>query len=127
MSGRGSKAKGNAYEVEVAAYIAEGVGLDCRRALLSGGGRNDGGADLDGTPLVHMELKRVESFSPYKAMGQAEEAISKARDKSVKPVVVTRRNRMRTGESLVVMRLDDWLPLYQMWIRSTASGQTASS
>ena len=125
MSGRGSKAKGSSYELEVASYLAESVGLKCRRALLSGGGRNDGGADLDGTPLVHMELKRVESFSPYKAMEQAEQAISKARDKSVKPVVVTRRNRMRTGESLVVMRLDDWLPVYELWLKSSASKPSA--
>lgn len=110
-SGRGAKAKGSDYERELAAHINETVGLNARRALLSGGGRNDGGADIEGTPLIHIEAKRTETFSPYAAMEQAELAISKAREKSM-PVVIQRRNNMKTGKSMVVMRMDDWMQMY---------------
>lgn len=120
-SAKGSKAKGSQFEREVAAHLCDRIGLECRRALLSGGGRNDGGADLDDTPLVHMELKRTETFAPYAAMKQAEESISKSRNKLIKPVVINRRNNMKTGQSLVVMRLDDWLPLYELWLKQNGA------
>lgn len=116
LTPRGSKAKGSDYEREVAAYLNEKLGLRTRRALLSGGGRNDGGADLDGMPFYHLELKRTETFAPYAAMKQAEEAISKAPHKR-QPVVINRRNRMTTGESLVVMRLDDWMELLSLRLK----------
>lgn len=117
LTPRGRKAKGSGYEREVADYINEKITeLRTRRALLSGGGRNEGGADIDGTPFVHMELKRTETFSPKAALLQAEEAVAKARDGRM-PVVINRSNRMTTGQSMVVMRLDDWLKLYQCLLR----------
>lgn len=113
LTPRGSKNKGSGYEREVAAWLNENVpGLRARRALLSGGGRNDGGADLDGTPHVHMELKRTETFAPKAAMRQAEESISRAPEKMM-PVVINRTNGMSTEDSLVVMRLKDWIKLYR--------------
>lgn len=112
-SGRGSKAKGSIYERELADYLNASVGISSRRALLSGGGRNEGGADLDDTPLIHIEAKRVENVSPYAHMRQAEAAIGKSKDRTVMPVVITRRNRIETGQSLVIMRLDDWLRMYR--------------
>lgn len=113
-SGRGSKAKGSDYERQLAAYLNENVGTNARRALLSGGGRNEGGSDLDGTPLIHVEAKRTETFAPYAAMQQAEDAISKLRvEEKPMPVVMQRRNGMKTGDSLVVMRLDHWMELYR--------------
>jgi hypothetical protein len=126
MSPRGSKQKGSAYERELAAYMNENVGLKSRRALLSGGGRNDGGADLDGTPSIHGEAKRTERFQPYEAMKQAEASITKAGSK-VFPVVFTRRNRMTTGESLVVMRMDDWLKFYAAFLAGAGSSSDNAS
>lgn len=111
LSARGSKNKGSAYERELAAYINGHTGLRSRRALLSGGGRNDGGADLDGTPHIHVEAKRTEAFAPYEAMKQAETAIGKS-GADVWPVVVSRRSNIPTGDSLVVMRLDHFIHLY---------------
>lgn len=111
ISARGSKNKGSNFERELATYINTNTGLRSRRALLSGGGRNDGGADLDGTPHIHVEAKRTETFAPYAAMKQAEAAIEKSGD-AVWPVVINRKNNMSTGESLVVMRLDHFLRLY---------------
>ena len=114
-SGRGSKAKGSDYERELAAHLNENVGLNSRRALLSGGGRNDGGSDLEGTPLIHIEAKRTETFSPYAAMEQAEASISKSGVKTM-PVVIQRRNQVKTGKSMVVMRMDDWMQLYSAYL-----------
>jgi Holliday junction resolvase len=115
-SGRGSKAKGSNYEREIAQYLNDNLGLDARRALLSGGGRNDGGADLDNTPLIHIEAKRTETFSPYAAIQQAEESIRKSKRADM-PVVVQRRNQMQMGKSLVVMRAEDWLKFYGAYMR----------
>ncbi len=115
-SGRGAKAKGSNYERELASYLSETIGVTARRALLSGGGRNDGGADLEGTPEIHIEAKRTETFAPYAAMEQAEVAIKKG-GKPLFPVVMQRRNRMATGESMVVMRLSDWVDFYAAYLR----------
>jgi hypothetical protein len=116
LSPRGGKAKGSSYERELAAYMNVHVGLSARRALLSGGGRNDGGADLDGTPLIHIEAKRTETFAPYAAIQQAEESIKRGARLAI-PVVMQRRNNVPTGKGLVVMRMDDWLKLYAAFLR----------
>lgn len=118
--GRSSKSKGSGYERELAAYLNEELGVSSRRALLSGGGRNDGGADLDGTPHIHIEAKRTETFAPYAAMRQAEESIKRGKN-PVLPVVIQRRNRMGTGESMVVMRLSHWKEFYAAFLRLNAA------
>jgi hypothetical protein len=120
VSARGSKAKGSDFERELAAYLNETVGLRSRRALLSGGGRNDGGSDLDGTPMIHVEAKRTETFAPYAAMQQAEESIRRG-DRLAMPVVIQRRNRMTTGQSMVVMRADDWAKMYAAFLRESGA------
>jgi hypothetical protein len=117
VSHRGSKAKGSDFERELAKYLNDMLGLTSRRALLSGGGRSDGGADLEGTPLIHVEAKRTETFAPYAAMVQAEMAIGKATEK-VMPVVIQRRNNVPTARSLVVMRAEDWVKLYSAFLLS---------
>lgn len=112
------KRKGDGYERELAKWLdnyvfgSKGV---IHRAPLSGGGRNNfggGEADLNGTPFIWVEAKRTERFSPYAAMEQAERGIEGSRSRDI-PVVISRRNRMDTSESLVVMRLGDWLPMYK--------------
>ena len=112
------KRKGDGYERELAKwldnYVFGNKGI-IHRAPLSGGGRNNfggGEADLNGTPFIWVEAKRTERFSPYAAMEQAERGIEKSRSRDI-PVVISRRNRMDTSESLVVMRLGDWLPMYK--------------
>lgn len=127
-SGRGSKAKGSDYERELAKYLNETLGLQSRRALLSGGGRNEGGADLDGTPLIHIEAKRTETFAPYAAMEQAEATITR-NSRPDFPVVMQRRNGVKTNDSMVVMRLKDWTLLYEAYLRAkgVALGANESS
>ena len=115
------KSKGDAYERELAAYLNEVVfGEDrCQRAPLSGGGKSGiviaGGADLVGTPDVFIEAKRVERLNVRDAMRQAERNIERSSTRDV-PVVVTRRNREPTGDSLVVMRMKDWNKLYKQFL-----------
>jgi hypothetical protein len=110
-NGRSSKAKGSAYERELAEYLQFRTGIKARRALLSGGGRNEGGADLDNTPLLHVEAKRTETLRPRAALEQAKTAVLKSGEPVI-PVVITRQNHMATGDSLVILKLDDFLAFY---------------
>lgn len=119
ISMRGLKAKGDRYERELAAYITQHTGIHCERAPLSGGGvigQLSGGADLLGTPGLHVEAKRVERLNFLEAMRQAEAAIE-AGNAPEAPVIVNRRNNMATGESIVALRLDAFLTLYVGWLR----------
>lgn len=118
MKGRGCKEKGAKFERELADWFNSQVyGRDSAyRAPLSGGGggvneRMTGGADLVGTPLIHVEAKRVERLNFLEAMAQAERSLARSGGPEV-PVVINRRNRMTTDDSLVVMRLKHWRILY---------------
>lgn len=125
-TGRGLKAKGDAFERELAAHINalfsktdEGHEL-CKRAPLSGGGvinQMSGGADLIGPPILHVEAKRVERLSFPDAMRQAEASLAKTKAPEI-PVVINRRNRMRTGDSYTLVRLDHFLWLYSYFLQT---------
>lgn len=130
LTPRGAKRKGDEYERELASYLNNHLfgGKDVVfRAPLSGGGRQftggGGSSDLVGTPDVWVEAKRTERFQPYEAMAQAERGVAGKRCLDF-PVVVTRRSRMATEESLVVMRMADWLELYRAFLESRGT-QTA--
>lgn len=112
VSHRGCKNKGSNYEREVAEFITARTRLNVRRALLSGGGRHEGVSDLEGLEYVSAELKRTETFSIYAAMKQSIEAAQRSREV---PVVITRRSGVQTGDSLVVMKLEDWTTMYESW------------
>lgn len=119
-SPRGSKSKGDAFERELAAYLTIRLGHDVRRAPLSGGGTIhglSGGADLSGTPGLHCEVKRVERLSFPDAMAQAERSLLKSGAPEI-PVVINRRNRQLTGQSYTLLRLDDFLDLYEAWLQA---------
>jgi hypothetical protein len=118
LTGRAMKAKGDKYERELAAYINEATGLQSFRAPLSGGGHVNmvGGADLLGTPDLFVEAKRVERLNFHDALRQAETNIDKTRSDS-SALVVNRRSRMKTGESLCLIRLDDFLKYYLAYLQ----------
>ena len=126
------KSKGDAYEREIAHRLNESVfdGREqCYRAPLSGGGRSfahsvdktvvGGSADLLGATGLWVEAKRTERFQPYQAMEQAERGRD-SRQTGEACVVVTRRNRMPTEKSLVVLRMDDFEKLYKSWLSQQA-------
>lgn len=65
---RMSRNKGKVGEREVAALLRE-HGFDGARGVQYQGGRDS--ADVMGLPGFHIEVKRVETFSAYKALEQA--------------------------------------------------------
>lgn len=118
-----AKRKGDGYEREIARWLDEalfGGEQKIFRMPLSGGGAHIGGggrADIIGTPDVWVEAKRTERCQPYAAMEQAERGIKAAKSNEM-PVVITRRNRVSTEDSLVMMRMKDWVNLYQTYIQN---------
>jgi hypothetical protein len=91
-----SRAKGAGYEREVGTALGLLRQLDqCR----------DGGGDLEHPKLAIECKRRAVSVNVVKAMAQAEKSAS-----GRTPVVIHRVNR---AESLVTMRLSDWLALYE--------------
>jgi len=118
-----AKRKGDGYEREIAKWLDDALfGGEGKifRMPLSGGGSHIGGggrADIIGTPDVWVEAKRTERCQPYAAMEQAERGIKAAKSDEM-PVVITRRNRIPTQDSLVMMRMKDWIVLYQSFITS---------
>ena len=113
-----SQRKGSCYERELAKYFNNNTSLaNVGRAPLSGGGnvQMSGGADLLGTPDLFVEAKRVEKLNFLDAMRQAERNINQTNSPEM-PIVINRRNQMTTGQSLCLMRLDDFLKMYQVWL-----------
>jgi Holliday junction resolvase len=124
--GRSPKQRGDTYERELAAFISAHTGLEVSRAPLSGGGKVGlaGGADLIGTPGLFVEAKRVEKLAYREAMRQAETNIVKTRSPE-SPIVITRKNLEATEDSIVMLRLKDFIPFYLAHL--TAQGFIRSS
>lgn len=113
-----AKDKGDRYERELAAYMSERLGLKIQRTIMSGGGRSmDQLPDLEGTPDIWVEAKRTERFEPRKAMAQAIVGKTKRHCPDM-PVVINRPSRVPTGDSMVFLRLDDFLTLYAAYLKS---------
>jgi len=119
---RGAKQKGDGYERELAEYFNQmmhGGDKVVTRTPLSGGGIHTGKGDLEGLRYLSVEAKRTERFTPGPAMEQATAA---AGDTKI-PVVITRRNRVKTGDSWVMLKLDDFIPMYEEWSRIKYQGE----
>ena len=112
-----SKRKGDDYERELAAYINDKVGTKSFRAPLSGGGNGgmSGGADLLGVPDLFVEAKRVERLNFHDALRQAERNVDKTKSSDT-PIVINRKNRQPTGDSLCLVRLDEFLKFYKAYL-----------
>ena len=81
-----SKRKGKVAELEAAKELQRLFGVECRRGQQYHGLE---GEDVVGLPGVHVEVKRVEQLSLYKAM---EQAVADAQGDDI-PIVVHRRNK----------------------------------
>lgn len=103
MAGRSSQRKGAEGERELAALLRE-YGYPVER----GGSLSFGEVpDLTGLPGVHIECKRAEQLRPYDWMAQAGRDAVRFGDGL--PAVFFRRSR---SPWLVVMKLGDWMALY---------------
>ena len=121
------KSKGSNFEREIASAMNERLGLDkaITRAPLSGGGNRFSGhrafgttADLIGTFDCHCELKRTEKFQPHAAYKQARESMNEVGEDKM-PIVITRRNQQATGDSFVMLSLDDWCVVWKNHLKYT--------
>lgn len=104
--GRAARNKGANGERELSNIFKE-RGYDTKRGMVF-----YHESDVTGLPGIHIECKRVEKLNVQTAMEQAiEESIKKA---DGIPTVFHRRNRKGW---LVTMQLDDWLRLYEEWLK----------
>lgn len=114
-------AKGSGFERELAKHLTDTLGIDVQRTPLSGGGMTvkygPQMPDLMGTPEIWVEAKRTETFRPREAMAQALRGIGTRPGCEDMPIVVNRQNRQTTGDSLTVIRLDDFLRIYAGYLR----------
>ena len=98
-----SKEKGKRFEREVAADLRE-YGYDTRRTNQYCGNTGDA-SDVVGLPGIHIECKHQEQLRIYDWMAQA---VRDSKGKKL-PTVFFRKNN---AETLVCMRLPDWMTLY---------------
>lgn len=105
--GKMSRDKGRRYELELASQLRD-YGYDCRRTAQYCGNTGDA-SDVVGLPGIHIEAKRCEQFRIYDWMAQAIHDSGKSGNK---PTVFFRKNN---AETLVCMRLTDWIELFREW------------
>ena len=98
-----SRNKGARGERELSSKLNE-YGYDCRRSVQYCGANGD--ADVIGLNGIHIECKRVEALSLYKALSQAK---SDAKNGDM-PVVMHRKNNC---EWVVIQPLETWIEMYK--------------
>lgn len=103
--GKMSREKGKRYERELASTLKE-YGYDARRTAQYCGNTGDA-SDVVGLPGIHIEAKHQETLHIYDWMSQAIHDSAKSGNK---PAVFFRKNN---HETLVCMRLTDWIELYR--------------
>ena len=102
-----SNQKGKAGEREAAAFLRE-HGFDARRGQQFAGG-GDSPDVVHSVPYTHIEVKRVEALSLYKALEQSiEDAPEVEDDAYMYPVVMHRRNNKPW---VVIMLAEDFLEI----------------
>lgn len=111
--GRGARVKGAQFERDIANWLTEQTSIVFKRGLAQTRG---GGAEVaDVTPEtskipVHFECKRHKRPNIASAY---EQACEDAKENQLK-IVITKADRKDT---LVTMNIDDWLILFQAWIK----------
>jgi hypothetical protein len=113
--GRGARAKGFAFERDIAKKITEAVGIEFKRGL---GQTRNGGEEIsdvysEAVPSIHIEAKRQKRCNIKAALRQAIEDTSQS-DKI--PIAITKDDRQ---DILVTMRFEDWVSFLDLYIEST--------
>lgn len=112
-----SKKKGKAYELELARAFRE-YGYEARRTAQYCGNTGDA-SDVVGLPGIHIEAKRCEQLRLSEWM---EQAVRDSKGTGKLPVVFHRKSR---EETLVTMRLDDWMKIYIEYEAGESDGREA--
>lgn len=99
--------KGKRYEREIASQLRK-YGYDARRTAQHCGKSGDA-ADVIGLKGIHIEAKHQEQIKIYDWMAQAKRD---SEGTGNKPTVWFRKNNC---ETLVCMRMDDFIDLYREW------------
>ena len=108
-TGRKSQRKGADGERELAALLREyGYPVERGGSLSFRAVSYGATPDISGLPGIHIKCKRAEQLRPYGWIAQAERDAVRFGDGL--PAVFFRRSR---SPWLVVMKLGDWLELYQ--------------
>ncbi len=102
-----SKAKGKRGELAIVHKLKE-AGYDVHRTAQHMG-KNGGVADVEGLPYIHIEVKNTERLNLYEALKQA------IRDNGDKPDLPTVFHKRNNEEWVTIMRLSDWLKLYEAY------------
>lgn len=105
--GKRSNSKGKRGEREAAAFLREN-GFEARRGVQFAGGPDSPDLVHD-IPGVHIEVKRVEALSLYKALAQAKGDAATGD----MPVVMHRRN---SEEWVAILPADWFLDLLHVWL-----------
>lgn len=106
--GKMSRDKGKRGELELVHRLRELGFPDVHRAQQYCGSASS--ADVLGLPGIHPECKRTEALRIYDAMAQA---IQDSEGTTDLPAVFHRRSKMPW---LVVMRIEDWVELYRVYL-----------
>lgn len=112
MGGKMSRDKGKRYERELAHRFREYGYIEAHRTSQYCGNSGDA-SDVVGLPGIHIEAKHQEKIKIYDWMDQA---IHDSKKTGNKPVVFFRKNN---AETLVCMRLPDWMDLYKAWNKNS--------
>jgi Holliday junction resolvase len=99
--------KGKRFERQLAGVLKE-YGYDARRTAQHCGKSGDA-ADVIGLDGIHIEAKHQERIQIYDWMAQA---IRDSKGTGNKPTVFFRKNHC---ETLVCMRLEDFIEMYREW------------
>lgn len=119
------RAKGHAFERELAKFFRKHTGLEVHRTCLTQQfhDRSQGQEDLTGLPHLSIEAKRVEKLDFPGALRQAQ---ANSPPGSI-PVVINRRNRQEIEDAYTLIRLEDFIELYLAWLDSTTSSSTTAT
>lgn len=104
--GKMQRNKGAGYEREVCDAFAAALGIEVKRMI---GQARDGGADILDVPPLKIEAKRRKTLGTV--MGWLRQCmVSAAPFSPAVPIVVARED---AGESIVIVRLIDFLPMFK--------------
>ena len=121
ISGAGRRAKGAAFEREVADALRR-IWPDARRNLSQTRSAAQEGGDILDVGPYHVECKRgVATIQSAMRQACADSANATAAQGNI-PVVVSRQDR---GQTLVTMLLDDWLTLVRQSLSDDVVRQIA--